>query len=196
MLKIVIATRNPGKIREIEDVLRAPGSQLLTFRDLPGLPEPEESGQTLEENAVIKAVAAREHAGLPALSDDSGLLVDALGGNPGVHSSRYAGPEGDAERNMDRLLSEMKDVPHELRTARFLCVVALALPDGVTLLSKGECGGRILTERRGTGGFGYDPIFQPDGFERSMAELTLEEKNEISHRGKALRAMKALLKNL
>jgi XTP/dITP diphosphohydrolase len=196
LLKIVIATRNPGKIREIEDVLRAPGSQLLTFRDLPGLPEPEESGQTLEENAVIKAVAAREHAGLPALSDDSGLLVDALGGNPGVHSSRYAGPEGDAERNMDRLLSEMKDVPHELRTARFLCVVALALPDGVTLLSKGECGGRILTERRGTGGFGYDPIFQPDGFERSMAELTLEEKNEISHRGKALRAMKALLKNL
>lgn len=195
-MKIVTATRNAGKIKEIKGVLEIPGIELITFHDLPDLPDPEETGQTLEENACIKAEAAMEHTGLPALSDDSGLMVNALKGKPGIHSSRYAGPEGDAERNMDRLLSEMEGVPPAERAARFRCVVALALPEGVTLIARGECAGTILTGRRGSGGFGYDPIFQPSGFERSMAELTLEEKNGISHRGKALRAMREILKTL
>jgi len=145
---------------------------------------------TFEENALIKARAMSEEFDRAALADDSGLMVDHLGGRPGVRSSRYAGPEGDSGRNMARLLSEMRNVPGEQRGARFVCVAALVVPGGETIIASGTCEGRILKARRGTGGFGYDPLFLPDGFERSMAELTLEEKNSISHRGKALRAMR------
>lgn len=195
-MEIVIATKNTGKIREIREALEVAGLRLHTFEEFDGWPEPEETGETLEENALIKAYAMRDAIGLPALSDDSGLLVDALGGRPGVHSSRYAGPEGDAERNMDRLLSELGGVPPARRNARFECVMTLALADGTVHVARGECEGTILTARRGTGGFGYDPVFMPEGFDRSMAELTLEEKNAISHRGKALRAMKAIIESI
>lgn len=195
-MDLVIATANPGKLREIERALRMPGLRLLTAAELGEWPETEETGDTLEENARIKAESLRDRFALAALADDSGLLVDTLGGRPGVHSSRYAGPEGDAERNMDLLLRELQGIPPEERRARFGCVMALALPDGRVLYTRGECAGVILERRRGTGGFGYDPVFLPDGFDRSMAELTVEEKNAISHRGKALGAMQELLEQV
>lgn len=193
-VRLVIATRNAGKIREMREALAdVPGLELLTYDEVGGWPEVEETGGTLEENAALKARSLAARFGMPALADDSGLLVDALGGGPGVRSSRYAGPEGDSERNMDRLLAELRGVPEERRTARFACVMALALPGGATRVTRGECEGRILTGRRGSGGFGYDPVFQPLGYDRSMAELSLEEKNAISHRGKAMRAMREVI---
>ncbi len=195
-MDIVIATKNTGKIREIMEALDLDGLRLLTFEGSTDWPDAEETGDTLEDNALIKARALREATGLPSLADDSGLLVDALGGRPGVHSSRYAGPEGDAERNMDRLLDELRGVPGTERTARFACVIALVLPDGREYLAHGECPGVILEARKGTGGFGYDPVFLPKGCNRSMAELSLEEKNSISHRGKALHSMKQILTTL
>ncbi len=189
-MEIVIASRNPGKIREIREALDVPGVELLTYEDLGDWPEPEETGSTFEENAVIKATALSERFSRAALADDSGLMVDHLDGRPGVHSSRYAGPEGNAERNIDRLLQEMKGVPPERRGARFICVMALVSPDGQTIITSGTCEGTILSGRRGTGGFGYDPVFEPAGFNRSMAQLSLEKKNSISHRGKALASMR------
>jgi XTP/dITP diphosphohydrolase len=191
-MDIVIASRNAGKIREMREALQWSGLRLLTFEDLGDWPEPEETGRTLEQNSIIKAAALRERFSMPALADDSGLEVEFLGGRPGIHSARYAGPEGDAEKNMARLLDELEGVPPERRTAKFACVMALSL-EGDTRLSRGVCRGSIVEARRGSGGFGYDPIFQPDGFERTMAELTLEEKNRISHRGKALAAMREVL---
>lgn len=189
-MKIVVASRNPGKIREIRHVLGVPGVELLSGEELGDWPEPDESGATFEENALIKAAELLHRFGHAALADDSGLMVDALGGEPGVHSSRYAGPEGDAERNMERLLKEMEGVPEGRRTARFVCVAALVMPSGREVLTRGTCEGEILTSAVGGGGFGYDPVFRPDGFDRSMAELSLEEKSGISHRGEALRAMR------
>jgi XTP/dITP diphosphohydrolase len=191
-MDLVIASKNAGKIREIREVLDLPGLTLLTFEDLGGWPDPEETGQTLEQNAAIKAAELRERFSHAALADDSGLEVDYLGGRPGIHSSRYAGPEGDSDRNIEKLLAELEGVKPADRTARFRCVVALSL-EGDTRLSRGVCEGTILDARRGEGGFGYDPVFEPAGFRRTMAELSLEEKNEISHRGKALRAMRAIL---
>lgn len=189
-MNIVIASRNPGKIREIRHALTMPGVKLLSADELPGWPEPEETGSTFEENAVIKASELCRRFDEAALADDSGLVVDALGGEPGVLSSRYAGPEGDAERNIERLLREMETVPEGKRTARFICVIALVFPSGETLITDGVCEGEILTSRSGSGGFGYDPVFAPAGFTHSMAELTIEEKNRISHRGRALEAMR------
>lgn len=193
-MELLIATMNPGKIREMKEVLSGAGLVLRTFDEFDDWPEVEETGETLEANASLKAVALRDRYGLPALADDSGLLVDCLGGRPGVHSSRFAGPEGDAERNMDRLLAEMEGVPAAERGACFACVMALALPGGRVRLTRGECEGVILASRRGAGGFGYDPVFMPEGHDRSMAELSLEEKNAISHRGRALREMRQLLR--
>lgn len=195
-MEIIVATRNSGKLREIRRVLDLPGLHLRTFEEFEEFPEPEETGSTFEENALIKARAILELYQRPGLADDSGLLVDRLGGRPGVHSSRYAGPEGNSEHNMDRLLEELDGVPRSERTARFSCVMALIIPGGGTHLTHGECEGAILEERRGKGGFGYDPIFLPAGFDRSMAELTLDEKNSISHRGKALLAMREVLAGL
>lgn len=189
-MRLVLASRNRGKIREIQNALDMPALELLTFEDLGDWPEPDESGSTFEENAAIKALDLLERFGDAALADDSGLIVDSLNGMPGVHSSRYAGPEGDAERNMSRLLEEMALVPEPDRSARFVCVMVLALPSGEKIVTRGECEGHILTERRGSGGFGYDPVFRPEGYERSMAELSVEEKNSISHRGRALEAMR------
>jgi XTP/dITP diphosphohydrolase len=195
-IDLVIATRNPGKIREIRGAVDLPGLVVHTFEEFSGWPRVDEVGRTLEENAVIKATVLRDHFGMHALADDSGLEVDFLAGRPGVLSSRYAGPEEDPDRNIDLLLRELEAVPENLRTARFVCVIALALTEGGFRVASGECLGTILPERRGTGGFGYDPVFRPAGFSRSMAELSLQEKNSISHRGRALRGMITVLEEL
>lgn len=192
-MDLVLATKNPGKIREMRDVLVIPGVVLHTFEEFPDWPELEETGETLEENAVLKAEALRDRYSIDALADDSGLLVGHLGGRPGVRSSRYAGPDGDSGKNIDRLLAELEGVPGKERGARFACVIALAGAGGGLRLARGECEGVILEERRGAGGFGYDPVFRPIGYDRSMAELPLEEKNAISHRGRALREMRLLM---
>lgn len=192
-MEIVLATRNEGKIREIREVLDIPDLTLRSFEEFDEWPEFEETGDTLEENALLKAFTLRNTFSLPALADDSGLEVDYLEGRPGVQSSRYAGPEGDPEKNMDLLLSELEGVPPADRKARFVCVIALAIPGGQVHLVRGECEGAILEARKGEGGFGYDPIFRPARFKKSMAELLPGKKNSISHRGKALLAIKEIL---
>jgi XTP/dITP diphosphohydrolase len=191
-MELLIASKNEGKVREITQVLDLPGLVLLTARELGDWTEPQETGSTLEENAIIKAASLLSNFNIPSLADDSGLEVDYLGGEPGVHSSRYAGPEGDAARNIERLLKELEGVAPVQRSARFRCVIAFAMPGDVRL-TRGACEGTILNERRGSGGFGYDPVFLPSGFDSTMAELTLKEKNGISHRGHALREMREVL---
>jgi XTP/dITP diphosphohydrolase len=157
-------------------------------RDL-GAPEPVEDGVTFEANALIKARALAAFSGLPAVADDSGIAVDVLGGSPGVFSARWSGRHGDDDANLDLLLAQLSDVPDEHRGARFVCAAALVTPDGTEVVRLGEMRGTLLRARRGAGGFGYDPIFRPDGETRSSAELSPDEKNAISHRGKAFRAL-------
>lgn len=195
-MRLLIASKNEGKIREVRHVLQVPGLELLDYKDCDDWQEPVESGETLEENAIIKAITILSEYGIPAIADDSGLVVDFLSGRPGILSSRYAGPECNSERNMDLLLSEMSGVPSSKRAARFQCIIALAMPDRDVEITRGECEGTILCARKGSGGFGYDPIFKPAGYDCSMAELSVEAKNVISHRGKALRRMRAVLEQL
>lgn len=192
-VRLVLATLNRGKILEIERLLSGLSLELLTSKDFENWPELEETGLTFEENAGQKASALARWSGLAALADDSGLEVDALGGRPGVRSSRYAGEEGDSEANMALLLDEMKGIPDDQRRACFVCVISLYSPDGKSLEIRETCEGRITTEQRGTAGFGYDPVFVPEGMDRTMAQLSLDEKNTISHRGKALRRLRSLL---
>jgi XTP/dITP diphosphohydrolase len=195
-MDVVVASENPGKIREMRLLLDIPKLSLVTRDHFSDWPELEESGSTFRENALIKACEVRDHFDMPALADDSGLAVDHLGGRPGVHSSRYGGPQGDSDLNINKLLEELEGVPGDNRTARYVCVIALALPGGEVRTTRSECEGRILTGRRGTGGFGYDPVFLPSGYDRTMAELSLEEKNAISHRGKALRQIRDVIAGL
>ena len=189
--RFVLASHNPGKLREMREILGELGILVLSQQEAGVDVEPEETGATFEENAVIKAVSVMEASGLPALADDSGLAVDALGGAPGVYSARYGGghDRSDAERNAFLL----KNMEHEeQRGAKFVSVIAVAYPDGRILTARGEVRGEIAREERGENGFGYDPLFRlPDG--RHMAELTSEEKNAISHRGNALRELKRIL---
>jgi XTP/dITP diphosphohydrolase len=192
-VKLVIATRNRHKIEEIGAILSGLDVELVSSADLPGIPDVVEDGATLEANAIKKARSVSEAAGLPALADDTGLEVDALGGAPGVYSARYSGDPPDYRRNNEKLLRELAGVDPGGRTARFRCVVALALPeDGVSIV-EGVTTGRILEEPRGDGGFGYDPLFLPDGFDTSYAQMSAAEKNASSHRGKAVRAARALV---
>lgn len=185
MRRIVFATRNPGKLREAGEILGAAGIVLVGAAEL-DLPEVEETGATFEENAQLKAESAAARSGLPALGDDSGLEVDALGGRPGVLSARYGGPGLDDAGRRAKLLEELRAIPDERRTARFVCAVALATPGAPTRIARGTCEGRLLREERGTGGFGYDPIFAPDGHDRTFGELPPETKHALSHRGRAL----------
>ena len=190
----VLASRNPGKMAEMREILGELGIRVLSQADVGVDVEPEETGTTFEENARIKAVAVMQACGLPAAADDSGLVVEALGGAPGVYSARYGGAlaHTDAERSA-LLLKNMENVEH--RGAKFVSVIAVAYPDGRILTARGECCGEIAREQRGTNGFGYDPLFLlPDG--RHMAELSSEEKNAISHRGRALRELKRILTEL
>ncbi len=193
---VVVATGNSGKLLEIRSILGEFGWEFLASGEMDASwPSPEETGTTFEENALIKAAAARDRFSLSALADDSGLEVDALDGEPGVYSSRYAGPCATDELNNERLLTALVDVPADRRTARFRCTVVLLGSDGVQSVASGVCEGTIGFAPRGEGGFGYDPLFEPLATPgRTMAELSVAEKNAISHRGAALRSLKELLK--
>ncbi|MHB9030678.1 MAG: RdgB/HAM1 family non-canonical purine NTP pyrophosphatase [Candidatus Latescibacterota bacterium] len=183
MITLLIATGNQGKLAEFTEHLKDIGIRLLSLADFPGMPEIEENGATFLENAFTKARAACAYSGLPALADDSGLMVDALGGEPGVRSARFAPTT--PERNA-KLLDLLHDVPDERRTARFVCALALVRPDGFEWTTLGTVGGEILDAPSGAGGFGYDPIFLYPPLGMTFAEIPLEEKNKISHRGRAL----------
>lgn len=182
--RLAIASKNPDKIKEIEEVLSATG---LVGEIVHGLrwDDVEETGATLEENALLKARAVVEATGLPVMADDTGLEVEALGGAPGVHTARYAGPAASYEDNVARMLSEMEGIRD--RSARFRTVVALVFPDGVEVFADGSVDGAITTAQRGSRGFGYDPIFEVNG--RTFAEMSGTEKNQLSHRARAIRAM-------
>jgi len=188
-MKLLVATRNGGKLRELRG--RVGGLEVLSLDDVPPMPEVDETEDTLEGNARLKALAAARASGLWSLADDSGLFVDALGGAPGVRSARYA-PGSDADR-VQALLRAMEHVSEGARGAAFRCVLALATPDGEVRFARGECRGEILRAARGTEGFGYDPVFLVPALGRTMAELTLEEKGRLSHRARALDALESLL---
>ena len=193
---IVVATGNMHKLVEIETILSGvlPDVRFIALGQLGDFDDPEETGTTFLENALIKAEAAVEQTGLPAIADDSGLVVDALDGEPGVYSARYAGVHGDDGANNAKLLANMVDVPEKERTARFVSVVALIDTDGLVTYGEGTREGLVGFEGRGTNGFGYDPLFLPDDTPgKTMAELTPEEKNAISHRFHALQALAAKL---
>lgn len=189
-MKIAIATNNPNKLREIRAILGGFFDEALSLADLGIDIDIEETGTTLTENALIKARTIRDLTGLPALADDSGLMVDALGGAPGVYSARYAGEEHDDKKNNALLLKNLEGKP---RDAKFCSVIALCYPDGRELTAEGSVRGVILEEERGTGGFGYDPLFFSPELGKTFAEATPEQKNSISHRSRALRAMLELL---
>ena len=194
-MKILLATGNRKKAVEILAILRegeGPVTEFASLADFPDLPEAVEDGETFLENARKKAHPAAKETGLPTLGEDSGLVVDALGGAPGIYSARYAGEDAADGDNTRKLLEEMRDVSAGKRTARYRCVAVLAWPDGREVTADGSCEGEIAREPRGDGGFGYDPVFLlGDG--RMMAELTPEEKDAISHRGRALRKLRTLL---
>jgi XTP/dITP diphosphohydrolase len=190
MIEWNIATGNPDKLREFRQMLeeRYPsGIKLFSLEDYPELPEPVEDGDTLEANALIKARALFEHSGKPSIADDTGLMVDALNGEPGVYSARWAGPDCSYRDNVEKMIRLIRPVPPEKRQARFETVIAFVGPNGEHTL-RGQCEGIILDEARGAGGFGYDPVFYLPGLDRSFAELSPAEKSRVSHRGRAMRA--------
>lgn len=193
--RIVLATRNRGKLAELRRILDGLDVELVPADEL-GLEDVEETGTTFEDNALLKARAAADESGLPAMADDSGLVVDALGGAPGVRSARYAGTHGDDEANNDKLLRELADVPEEERSARFVCAAALVAADGREWVRHGSMEGRIIRAPRGDGGFGYDPLFVSDGETRTNAELPAEVKDARSHRGAAFRAVRGAVEEL
>ena len=194
-MKVVLATRNRGKVSELQTLLKDMGVEVIAIDEAGKVPEIIEDGATFRENAMKKALVVSKATGLTAIADDSGLEVDALDGRPGVFSARYSGEGATDRKNYLKLLDEMQDVPDDKRTARFRCVMVACRPDGECISSEGSCEGRIIKEPRGTQGFGYDPVFVPEKDSRTMAELTKKEKNRISHRGRALRILKAELKN-
>ncbi len=191
--RVILASHNAKKLRELQRILTAavPGLPEEAVISSAGsdLPDVVEDAVTFEGNALLKARSAAAATGLLAVADDSGLAVDVLGGAPGIFSARWSGRHGDDDANNDLLLAQLADVPAEHRTARFVCAAALVASDGSETVERGEMTGVLLTERHGEGGFGYDPLFRPDGEQRSAAELSPEEKDAISHRGKAFRAL-------
>ncbi len=192
--RLVLATHNQGKLRELRELLRGqvPGLDVDTQvvdAGAVGAPDVVEDQVTFEGNALLKARAVCAATGLVAIADDSGLSVDVLGGAPGIFSARWSGKHGDDEANIDLLLAQLGDIAEEHRGASFVCAAALATPGGYVAVEMGHLAGTLLRERRGNGGFGYDPILRPDGYEISVAELTGEEKNTISHRGRAFRGL-------
>jgi len=193
---VVLATRNAAKLRELARILGAEdgahdrGTQirLAGLDEFPGAPDVPETGATFEENALLKARAIADYAGLPAVADDSGLCVDALSGMPGVLSARWAGGHGDDKANLELVLAQVAHVPGTRLGARFVCAAALVTDSGEWVVT-GQVEGRLIRAPRGSGGFGYDPIFLPDGFDQTTAEMTAEAKDAISHRGRAFRAL-------
>jgi XTP/dITP diphosphohydrolase len=198
-VKLLLASRNTGKLAELARIVAAAeltNLQVVGLADVPEYPDAPETGATFAENALAKARDAVAATGLAAVADDSGIAVDALNGMPGVLSARWSGGHGQDERNLALLLAQLGDVPDERRGAQFVCAAALVTPDGAEIVVHGEWAGRIIREPRGTGGFGYDPIFVPDGEERTSAELTPDEKDAASHRGKAFRALLPRLREI
>ena len=190
-VQLVLATRNAKKLAELDRLLAGAGLdvQILGSDAFSELPEIEETGSTFAENSLIKARAVSTHTGLIAIADDSGLCVDALNGQPGIYSARWAGQGATDESNVDLVLEQIREVEPARRTAHFACAAALVLPSGEEYVVHGQVNGVLLTQRRGVGGFGYDPIFLPDGFDITTAEMTSEQKDAISHRGQAMRAL-------
>jgi XTP/dITP diphosphohydrolase len=193
MKDLVVATRNRGKLQEIRSLLDGVVDTVFCVADFVDFPETIEDGLIFRDNALKKAREATRYTGLPALADDSGLVVNVLDGRPGVHSARFAGEAAGDGANNRRLLEELNGIPARQRQAAFVCILAFVTPDGCEQVFSGRVGGAILTAERGEGGFGYDPLFLVDGFDRTMAELTLQEKNAISHRGQALQHFRAFL---
>ncbi|MEV7088671.1 RdgB/HAM1 family non-canonical purine NTP pyrophosphatase [Streptomyces sp. NPDC093085] len=196
MTRLILATRNAGKITELKAILVAAGLPyyLAGAEEFPDVPDVKETGVTFAENALLKARALATATGWPAVADDSGLCVDVLGGAPGIFSARWSGTHGDDTANLNLLLAQLADIAPPHRTAHFACAAALALPDGTEHVVEGRLDGTLRPTPAGTGGFGYDPILQPDGETRTCAELTADEKNAISHRGKAFRALVPVLR--
>ncbi|MFI0928245.1 RdgB/HAM1 family non-canonical purine NTP pyrophosphatase [Streptomyces sp. NPDC021012] len=196
--RLILATRNAGKITELHTILADAGLDLeLVGADAyPDVPDVKETGVTFAENALLKAHALAQATGLPAIADDSGLCVDVLNGAPGIFSARWAGAHGDDRANLDLLLAQLSDIADPHRGAHFACAAALALPDGTERVVEGRMPGTLRHAPVGTNGFGYDPILQPEGYEVTCAELTPAEKNAISHRGKAFRALVPVVKEL
>jgi XTP/dITP diphosphohydrolase len=193
-MKIVLATRNKKKVEEIERITAGMSISILTSDDFPGCPEVEEEGPTFEDNAVKKALAIAKYTGKPSLADDSGLEVYALNMAPGTFSSRYAGEGADDKKNIEKLLKEMPSISDDKRNARFVCCMAFAFPDGNVKTFFGYVEGKIARRPKGSQGFGYDPVFYPEGQKRTFAEMSSDEKDAISHRGKALREFLNYLK--
>lgn len=192
--KLVIASANPGKLNEVRSILAGLDFQLIPQGELGISPVPE-NGKTFAENALIKARNAAERSGLPAIADDSGLVVEALGGKPGVYSARYAGPDANDDDNVEKLLTELREVPDGERGAHYVCVAVWVSPDDFIspIIAEGQWYGRIVSDRRGDGGFGYDPVFLDEGLKKTGAEMSMQEKNRQSHRGKAFVALRDLL---
>ncbi|WP_295239028.1 XTP/dITP diphosphatase [Veillonella sp.] len=193
-MKIVVATHNKGKLREFKAALEPLGIEAVSIADVVTVPEPEETGTTFLENARIKAQYYMKASQLPCLADDSGLAVDALDGAPGVYSARYAGEACDDEANNAKLIQALQAVPFEKRTARYVCELVLAYPDGREVTATGYCEGLIQDTSEGEGGFGYDPYFYVPQFQQTMAQISLTQKNAISHRGLALQSLLSKLK--
>jgi XTP/dITP diphosphohydrolase len=192
--RLVLATLNAHKVTELSRILDGDGRpaadvKLSSLAEFPGAPDVPETGATFGENALIKARAIAAFCGLPAVADDSGICVDAHNGRPGILSARWSGRHGDDQANLDLLLAQLSDIPDERRGAEFRCAAALVLPGGAEHVTEGVLRGRVVRARRGTGGFGYDPVFIPDGGTQTTAELTPAEKDAISHRGRAFRAL-------
>jgi len=196
---LLLATRNPGKLAELRrllDAAQVAGIRVLGLADVPAFPEEPETGATFAENALAKARDAAKATGLASVADDSGLAVDALNGMPGVLSARWAGRHGDDRANLELLLAQISDVPDDRRAGWFMCAAALALPDGREHVAEGRLNGTVVRAPRGSNGFGYDPVFVPEGGTRTTSELTDAEKDAISHRGRALRALVPVVRDL
>lgn len=196
MDKIVFATTNEGKVKEIKEILAGFPIEVVSMKEMNITADIEENGVTFEENSLIKARKVSKLTGLPAMADDSGLEVDYLNGEPGIYSARYLGRDTDYNYKNNYIIEKLKNVKDEERSAKFVCVISLVLPDGREFVKKGVMEGRIGYEIKGENGFGYDPIFYLPEYGKTSAEISNEEKNKISHRGKALRAMKELISGL
>lgn len=189
MKEIIIATKNKGKAKDFEELLEPMGYKVLTLHDVAPHMDVEETGETFEKNAILKAETIAQELQATVIADDSGLEIDALGGEPGVYSARYSGEERNDESNIDKVLQKMVQVPADEKTARFRCVLALATPGQETIIFEGTCEGLITDERKGEHGFGYDPIFYVPALEKTMAEMKPAEKASVSHRGNAIREL-------
>lgn len=193
MKEAIIATHNPGKVKEFKEILEPRGYDVKSLAEIGFIEEIEETGHTFEENAILKAEAVAKAVNKMVIADDSGLSIDNLGGRPGVYSARYAGEQKDDQANIEKVLSELKGIEKEQRTARFRCALAVSIPGEETKTVEGHVEGYIAEEPRGEYGFGYDPIFIVKDKDKTMAELTSDEKNKISHRADALKKLSKLL---